>query len=270
MKLLIFNEMLRFIRLHYLYLKISFKHLSVYRMSALLTVLFSLVFLVAEILTVNVYYTFTDHIGDWDKGSFYTLLGTFNIITCLYTYLFEIPHDEFVLKIRYGELDADLIKPMDSLAFTAIQRVDYASLFNLPIPIWLICQGSHDLGLNITVIDILLYLMTLVIGVFIVYLINQFFVNFSFWIIEANNVTSASDRVLQLGSRPLQVYPRLVQFGFSYIVPIILCTNLSVRALQHDLRLINLIILLVATAIFFVIVRIQWRLGLGRYSSASS
>ena len=270
MKQSIFKNMLRFIRLHCLYLKISFKHLAVYRMSAFLTVLFSLVFLIAEILTVNVYYSFTDHIGDWDKGSFYILLGTFNIITCFYTYFFEIPHDDFVFKIRYGELDPDLIRPMDALAFTTIQKVDFASLFNLPIPIWLVYQGIHNLGLKITSIDILLYLMMLVIGVFIVYLINQFFVNFSFWITEAGNVTLASDQVVQLGSRPLQVYPRLIQVGFSYIVPVVLCTNLSVKALQHDVRFSNLVILFATTALFFVIVRIQWKMGLRRYASASS
>lgn len=270
MKLSIFKNLFRFIRLHCLYLKVSFKHLTVYRMSALLTVIFSLVFLIAEILTVNVYYRFSDHIGDWDQGSFYILLGTFNIITCLYTYLFEIPHDDFVYKIRYGELDADLIRPIDSLAFTTIQKVDYASLFNLPIPIWLIWQGIHDLNLKIAPIDILLYCLTVIIGIFIVYLINQFFINFSFWIIEVGNVTAASDQVVQLGSRPLQVYPRLVQFGFSYIVPILLCTNLSVNVLKHDLRFINLLILLASTAFFFIIVRIQWKLGLRRYASASS
>jgi ABC-2 type transport system permease protein len=262
--------MIRFIRLHFLYLKISFKYMSVYKMSTFLTVVFSLVFLIAEILTVNIYYRFSDRIGDWDQGSFYILLGTFNIITCLYTYLFEIPHDGFVYKIRYGELDSDLIRPIDSLAFMAFQKVDYASLFNLPIPIWLIYQGICDLGLRITPVNVVLYCLTLTIGIFIVYLINQFFVNFSFWTTEANNVTAASDQVVQLGSRPLQVYPRLVQFGFSYIVPIILCTNLSVNALQSDLRFVNLLILLASTALFFTIVRIQWKLGLRRYSSASS
>jgi ABC-2 type transport system permease protein len=270
MKLSIFSNMLRFMRLHCLYLRISLKLLSVYRMSAFLTVLFSLVFLIAEILTVNVYYTFSDRIGDWDRGSFYILLGTFNIITCFYNYLFEIPHDDFALKIRYGDLDGDLIKPMDALAFTTIQKVDYASLFNLPIPIWLVYHGIHELDLKVTSMDILLYLVTGVIGIFIVYLINQFFVNFSFWIIEASNATTASDQVVQLGSRPLQVYPRLIQFGFSYVVPIILCTNLSVQALQHNLRFTNLMILLIATTLFFVIVRIQWKLGLRRYASASS
>jgi ABC-2 type transport system permease protein len=239
-------------------------------MSAFLTVIFSLVFLIAEILTVNVYYQFSDRIGEWDHGSFYILLGTFNIITGLYTYLFEIPHDDFVYKIRYGELDADLIRPMDSLACTTIQKVDYASLFNLPIPIWLIWQGIHELNLRVVGTDILFYFLTLIIGVFIVYLINQFFINFSFWFVEVNNVTAASDQVIQLGSRPLQVYPRLVQFSFSYIVPIILCTNLSVNALKHDLRFINLLFLLASTTFFFIIVRIQWRLGLRRYASASS
>lgn len=164
-------EQFRFIRLHWLYLKISLKHLAIYRMSTFLMVLFSMVFLIAEILTVNIYYRFSNRIGDWDQNSFYILIGTFNIITCLYTYFFEIAHDEFVYKIRFGEFDTDLIRPRDSQMFTAIQR-DYASLFNLPISIWLVCQGINELNSSFILLDLLFYLVTLAIGVLIVYLVN--------------------------------------------------------------------------------------------------
>lgn len=262
-------SILRFVRLHYLYLKISFKQLSIYKISALLSVLFSGIFLISEILTVNIYYTFSERIGDWEQGAFYILLGTFNIMTCIYTYLFEIPHDDFTLKIRYGELDIDLLKPMDAMAITSIQKVDYASLLNLPLPIWLVYRGINDLSLNMTLRDIILYLMIVVIGVFIIYLINQFFVNISFWITEAGHVTTASDQVIQLGARPRQVYPRMIQVGFSYIVPILLCTNLSVKALQHELGLLNMTVLLAAAFFFFFVVRLQWNRGLRHYSSAN-
>ncbi len=270
MKLSIFKPMIRFLRLHCLYLKISLKCLAVYRMSALLTVLFSIVFLIAEILTVNVYYQFGDKLGDWDKNSFYILLGSFNIIVCLYTYLFEIAHDEFVGKIRFGELDCDLIRPIDAQLFSSLQRVDYPSLLNLPIPIWIVYQGVSGLNLVLGIWDLFLYAITLGVGVFIVYLINQFSVNFSFWFTDASSLLSASDQVVQLGSKPLQVYPKLVQLGFSYLIPVILSTNLSVAALQGNLTLDNLFILFLATFFFFLIIRLQWTLGLRKYSSASS
>lgn len=269
MKLSIF-EFFRFIKLHLLYLKISLKYLAAYKMSTFLTMIFSLVFLIAEILTVDVYYKFNDHIGDWDKNSFYILLGTFNIITYLYMYFFEIAHDEFVFKIRYGELDTDFIKPMDSQVFTSIQKVDYACLFNLPIPIWLVYYGIHGLNLELTSIDMFFYFITLAQGVLIVYLVNQFFVNCSFWFTDASNLTAASEQVVQLGARPLHVYPKFIQFGFSYIIPIVLCTNLSVNILKQDVRLEKVLILLGATVLFFLIVRLQWKMGLKRYASASS
>lgn len=269
MKLSIY-DFFRFIKLHVLYLKISLKHLGAYKMSAFLTVIFSLVFLIAEILMVDVYYKFSDRIGDWDQNSFYILLGTFNIITCLYMYFFEIAHDEFVFKIRYGELDADFIKPIDPQVFTSIQKVDYASLFHLPIPIWLVYYGIHGLNLSFTSTDMFFYFITLGLGVLIVYLVNQFFVNCSFWFTDASNLTAASEQVVQLGARPLQVYPKLIQFGFSYIIPVVLCTNLSVSIIKHNVRLSNVLILLGATTFFFLIVRLQWKMGLKRYASASS
>lgn len=264
------SELFRFIRLHGMYLRISFKHLSVYKMSAFLMVFFSLIFLVAEILTVNVYYKFSDHIGDWDKNSFYILLGTLNIITCIYTYFFEIAHDEFVFKIRYGDLDADLIRPMVAQIYSAIKRVDYASLFNLPIPIWLVYRGINGLNLEITVIDLFCYLATLLLGILIVYSINQFFVNWSFWLTDTSNLTSASEQVIQLGARPLEVYPKLIQFGLSYIVPIILCTTLSVNIVRHDVRLNHVLALTASSTLLFFAVRMQWKMGLKRYASASS
>jgi ABC-2 type transport system permease protein len=246
------------------------KQLAVYKASAILTILFSCMFLIAEILTVNVYYEFSDRIGDWDRYSFYILLGSFNIMTSLYTYFFEIAHDEFVYKLRYGELDCDFIKPMDAQAFTSIQRVDYPSLFSLPIPLWLLYQGVHGLQLTISLLDVAIYCFTIVIGILLVYLVNQFSVNLSFWFTDTKNLTAMSNQIVQLGSRPIQVYPKLIQWSFSYLVPVILCTNLSVVALQHNFRVSTLLILLVSTTFFFFIVRVQWKLGLKRYSSASS
>ncbi len=270
MKRSIFNHIAKFVRLHCLYLKISFKCLQVYRISALLTIVFSVVFFIAEILTVNVYYQFSDHIGDWDKSSFYILLGSFNIMICLYTYLFEIAHDEFVCKIRFGELDCDLIKPIDSQVFSAIKRVDYPSLLNLPIPIWIVYQGVSGLELKTTLVNMFLYKIVLMFGVFIIYLINQFSVNFSFWFTDASSLVSASDQVTQLGSKPLQVYPKILRLGFSYIIPIVLSTNLSVDAIQGNLTINNFLVLMLATSLFFLLVRLQWTLGLRKYSSASS
>lgn len=270
MKLSIFKDFWKFFKLHFLYLKVSLKYHAVYKVSTFLTVIFSLIFLIAEILTVDVYYEFTDQIGGWDVYSFYILLGSFNIMACLYTYFFEISHDTFSYKIRFGELDSDLIRPFDAQAFLALDKVDYASLFNLPIPIWLIYRGIEGLGLNLGAPDVMLYFIILLLGVFIFYLVNQFSVNLSFWFTETNNLVAASDQIVQLGSKPLQVYPKLIQLGFSFIIPIILCTNLSVSALKHELTMLNFLILFCATGLFYTIVRIQWRLGLRRYSSASS
>jgi ABC-2 type transport system permease protein len=263
------RSIFKIFRLHKLYLNVSLKYLAAYKLSAFLTVFFSLIFLIAEILTVDVYYKFSDQIGDWDQYSFYILLGSFNIITCFYMFFFEIAHDEFVYKIRYGELDSDFLRPMDSQIFTSLQRVEYASLFNLPIPVWLVYKGMKGLNLQYNPIDILFYFFTLGLGVLIVYFVNQFFVNCSFWFTDAGNLTSASEQIVQLGARPLQVYPKLIQFGFSYIIPIILCTNLSVNVLKYNASLSNVIILFSSTGLLFVIVRIQWKLGLKRYVSAS-
>lgn len=94
--------------------------------------------------------------------------------------------------------------------------------------------------------------------------------NCSFWFTNVSNLTVASEQVIQLGARPLQVYPKFIQFGFSYLVPIVLATNLSVSVLRHDTDLSNVLILLGATILLFVIVRLQWKMGLRRYSSASS
>lgn len=200
MKLSIFKPMNRFLRLHFLYLKISLKCMAVYRMSALLTVLFSVVFVIAEILTVNVYYQFGNKLGDWDKNSFYILLGSFNIMVSLYTYMFEIAHDEFVSKIRLGELDCDLIRPIDAQLLSSLQRVDYPSLLNLPIPIWIVCQGVFGLNHLLSLWDLFLYTITLGFGVFIIYLINQFSVNFSFWFTDASSLLSAKEKNMALSA----------------------------------------------------------------------
>lgn len=270
MKPSIFKEIGKFLQLHCLYLKISLKYLSIYKTSSILMVFFSIAFLLAEIIVVDVYYKFTDLIGDWDQNSFYILIGSFNIMSALYTYWFEISHEEFVYKIRFGELDADLIRPMDAQAFTMLQRVDYASLLNLPIPIWLIYYGAQHSNFEISLFSCIFYLIILLAGVGIIYAINQFCSNFSFWFTDTSSLTMASDQVVQLGARPIQVYPKLIQFGVSYLIPIALCTTISVEVLQSQIIWSHLLLLAGSIAFLLLIIRFQWQLGLRYYESASS
>ncbi|WP_059360090.1 ABC transporter permease [Parachlamydia acanthamoebae] len=270
MKPSIHKSLFRSLRIWKLYFIISFKYFAAYKLSSILTILFSLIFLVGEILSVDVYYNFEDVINTWDKNSFYILLGTFNLMVCLYTFLFEIAHDEFVLKIKYGDLDFDLVKPMDSQMLSSIQRVDYPSLFNLPIPIWLVYLGVQGLSLNVTIIVFTMYIAMILVGVFLIYLTHQCAVACAFWFTDSSNITTLSSQMVQLGSRPMQVYPKAIQFGFSYVIPFLLCTNLSVDILKQEFQMKNLMILLFGTCIFFFLVRVQWNLGLKRYASASS
>ena len=48
--------------------EISIKQLLIYRTTAILTILFSTLFIIAEILSVTVFFQFTDSIAGWGQS----------------------------------------------------------------------------------------------------------------------------------------------------------------------------------------------------------
>lgn len=256
------------------YLKImlsqSISQFFIYRLTSILVCFFGTLFTAIEVITVIVLYNYTDSINGWDFYSFLALSATFTLISYLYQFFFTLSHEDLIEKIIEGELDYDLIRPVDSQLINSIKQLDIPSLLNIIIAIILLCYSvSHIEFGQLFFANIVLYIFFVLIGVFFYYLVNQFFINFAFWIERPYQIAAIPEYLLDLASRPRTVYPPILHLLFVWVFPILLSTNLPVEILRGDIDLSIIGYYVLFITIFSIIVRIQWKRGLKKYQSTN-
>jgi ABC-2 type transport system permease protein len=94
----------------------------------------------------------------------------------------------------------------------------------------------------------------------------------SFWIVRAQGLVYGYFNFLNIARFPDVIFPRLFQFVFGWIIPVIIVANIPARLLVKPLSQPAWLMfhLIVAGSLALFLSRIFWRFALRRYSSASS
>ncbi|MEK4554386.1 ABC transporter permease [Jeotgalicoccus sp. FSL K6-3177] len=257
-------------KLHvYLYLlKISFKTLTHYRMTTFLVVAFGFLFTFIDVLSTIVFFQFTEELGGFNFYEVMYILGVYNFIQYSYQLFFINSHEELADKIIEGELDYDLIRPIDSNFLINFRSLDIPSLINFILPISIIIFSI--LNIEYTFIDFYGAIILIFFGTILYYYINQVIVNLCFWIEKPGMILGIPEYLLDIASRPASIYPKYISFALTFVMPMFVITNSSVIAINSSALYIYLsIFLLVYIIIFRYISNKQWKYGLKKYLSTN-
>lgn len=247
----------------------SLAEFLMYRFAAITTIIFTTIFAVAEVVAILVYYRFTDDIAGWDLPAFLALIATFHAIQNVYQFLFVVGHEELADRIVEGDLDYDLIRPVNSLLLCSLRSLDFASIINLILPTVILVNVWPKIGAPITIPTIALYLVTVAIGVLFYYSLNQVLVALGFWIERSEKLSGLGEYIFEFASRPRQVYPKALRFTLTVLIPVVTAVNVPVEILTLQISWVHVIHLLVPTAVLWVVARLQWTIGIKRYASAN-
>ena len=247
----------------------SVAQMLAYRTTSIFIVVFGTIFAITEIIATLIFYQYTDHIAGWNMYEFLLLIATFSFIQYIYQFFFVLPHEQLIDDMIDGNLDYLLIRPMDAQLIANVKTFDIPSLFNLIIPIALSIYCMTKLKWEITIFQIGGYLILLVFGVMSYFILNHFFVNVGFWIERSHQLMGVPEYLFEIGLRPRSVYPKVIFFIFVYVIPILLATNSPVDLLRGELRFQSLFYFILYNLLGFMLIRIQWKRGLKRYTSAN-
>jgi len=254
------------------YLKIvwslSISQFFIYRLTSVFVCFFGVLFTTIEVITLFVLYHYTDSINGWDFYSFLTLSATYTLISYIYQFFFTLSHEKLIDKIVEGDLDYDLVRPIDSQLINSIKQLDIPSLINIVIAIVLLCFSVPHV-LTGHIFGIVMYILFVLMGVYFYYLVNQFFINFAFWIERPYQIAAIPEYLLDIASRPRNVYPPILHVLFVWVFPILLSTNLPAEILRGDYSVVTLVYYLLFIILFSFLVRIQWKQALKKYQSAN-
>jgi ABC-2 type transport system permease protein len=243
-----------------------------FKLNFLLWLVVESLWFVGQLVFIKVIFTHVDQIGDWTKWQMVLLVGTHQIISQIFQAFFYVNLVNLPELVRTGKLDFILLQPIDGQFATSVRQFGLDSIVNALVGIGIVCYSLYRLHIVPGASQIALYLATMLLGVSIHYAILFSLGTASFWIIRSQGLIWGYYNVMSLARYPDAVFKGLVKFVFSWLIPIIVVTNVPARVLMNASATPWWLIahLLLASALMLLFSRILWRFALNRYSSASS
>ena len=225
-----------------------------------------------QIVFIEVIFGYVERIGDWTKWEVVLLVGTHQIISQIFQAFFYVNLANLPELVRTGRLDFLLLQPIDTQFVVSTKQFGLDNLVNALVGVGFVLAALLKLQIMPTAAQLLLYAIAVAFGVMVHYSVLLCLAAVSFWIIRAQGLIHGYYALFNLGRYPDVIYRGLFKFVFSWLIPIIVVTNVPTRLLIRAADNPWMLLLQLGLAALFVTAatRVFWKFALRRYASASS
>lgn len=224
-----------------------------------------------QLTFIGVLYLHTDHIGTWTKWQVVALMGTSHLIQQLFTALFLTNLTALSEHIRTGKLDFMLLLPVNTRFLISFRQVDLGGFVNAASALCVIGYALHRLGHTPGIAQFAGFAVLVVVGVLIHYSLMLMLSATSFWTVRAQGIVWGYYNLFNIARLPDEAFHGPFKAVFTFVLPMLLVSNVPVKLLVDKLGSPLEILLLVTLATLICIAsEIVWRTALKRYTSASS
>ena len=243
-----------------------------YRANFWLSLFHTLLNLVTGVLGVLVIFGQIETIRGWDLPSTLALLGVYLTLSALRG-LFIGPSLEALAgidgEIWNGQFDFTLLRPVNAQFLASVRHWRPFALVDLALGLGVLAVAVAQLGQSLTPLRLATFLLTLLIGVAILYAILLAFSALTLWN-PGFLFTWVFDGLFSMARYPVGLYPGWLRLVLTWIVPVGLMTTVPAQTLTGTLPGLTLVAALLAALALLAASSLLFRLGLRRYASASS
>lgn len=262
--------MRRYLRLLAIQLRVSFASAMAYRANFLIEGVMSLVWMAITVLPLIVLFDGRHAVARWDEPSALVVIGYFMAVHAVLEGLISPSLVELVEKIRSGSFDYVLLKPVDAQAMVSASRYEPWKVFDLAGAIAVVIYAFVQRGAPPSVADLVLGVVLFGVGVLAAYALWILCAAASFWVVRLDNLMYLLGAIFDTARWPVQVFPGLWRFVFTFVIPVAVMTTFPAMALLGTLDARTALATLAGALGLLVISRLVWRTAIRSYTSASS
>lgn len=261
---------MRYLKLLSIFLKVNLQMSLAYRADTAVNILLNLMWLGWELLGLSIIFNNTDSLGGWGPGELVALLGVFRLVNTFMAALIWPNTEKFNQSVRDGSLDYTLLQPVNSMFLVTFSRITVWRAWDLVLAIALIIVGINMAGDTAASLHVLNFILLTASGTLVIYSLWIVLIAFTFWFTKFDNNVTILQALLDAGRYPVTVYPVWLRIIVTYLIPIAVATTVPLQGLRGELAPQTILLFIgIGISSFWVASRI-WKLGLKRYSGASS
>ena len=208
---------------------------------------------------IGVLYLHTDAIGTWTKWEVVLLVGASQFIQQIYQAFFLINCANLSELIRTGKLDFLLMLPVNTRFVVSLRQVDLGGFVNASSALAVMLYAARQLQLVPTVGTVFAFLGLCAAGILIHYSLMFMLATISFWTVKAQGIVFGYYNLFQIARMPDEAFRGMYKAVFTFVLPMLLVSNVPVRLLADKLESHGALLLLLGMAAACAVVRSEER-----------
>ncbi len=224
-----------------------------------------------QLTFINVLYLHTDHIASWTKWQVVLLIGTSHFIQQIFQAFFLVNCTNLSELVRTGKLDFLLLLPVNSRFIVSFRQVDLGAFVNAALALAVMAFALAQLHVSLTFAQIAGFPFLCLAGILIHYSLMFLLATISFFTVRAQGIVWGYYNLFNIARMPDDAFGGTFRRVFTFVIPMLLVSNVPARLLADKLTQPRSILVLVAmSAACFLVSEVGWRRSLSHYTSASS
>lgn len=251
-------------------LKMKMTHLMVFRLSFFGVFFVDGSMFALQLLMFSVIYSQVDSIGGFSYGEMILFTGTFSLLNAINMVIYFFGVISIPYKIKSGDLDHYLTKPVNPLLRLTFESVDFGSIPLIIFSILIIIYGAGIMEIMITPFKIIGYVLFIIIMVVLYYDVMLVLRTIPFFVISAISIDRLEELLVLNMKLPGVLFKGIFKVLFYFILPYGIMATVPVQFITGMLTLGGFIYAVLFVLFFTIFTFKFWRFGLRHYKSASS
>lgn len=261
----------RYLRILRELVRLRVQQLMVFRLDVLAPFFVDGSLFVVQLLVFEAIYGNVELIGTWDRGAMLVYIGSFSLLNGVSMCLCFFGVAGIPEKIRSGELDLYLTKPVSPLFRLTFEQVNPGSVPLIAMSLCIIGYGILTGGMRPAGGQVGAYLLWMLLMAILYYDMEVLMRSLSFYVMSTARMDQLEEACLELcmklpGTALYGVYKLL----FYCLLPYGIMATAPVQSLIGELTWAGGLWAIAIVVAFSLLTALTWRLGIRRYESASS
>ena len=244
---------------------------TMFKGNFLLWIVVEVAWFALQLCFIGVIYLHTESIGSWTKWQVVLLVGASHFIQQVYQAFFLVNCVNLSELVRQGKLDFLLMLPVNTRFVVSLRQVDLGGFVNAASAVAVMVYAARQIPIAPTVTQLSGFLALCLVGILIHYCLMFMLATVSFWTVRAQGIVYGYYNLFNIARMPDEAFTGIFRNVFTFVLPVLLVSNVPVRVLTNTLNSPLWLALLVGMALVCAVAsEWVWRTSLRRYTSASS
>jgi ABC-2 type transport system permease protein len=252
------------------YLRVGIQNEMQYRVNFFIQLGQSLISLATGLIGLWLVFSHTTELNGWTQPELLVVMGIFVLMGGVINSIIQPNMTRLLEEIQMGTLDFALTKPADAQALISMREFRVWALTDVLVGILVLSYGVYHFQGSVGITQAISFMVALLLGSLLIYCFWLIITSTAFWIVRVDEIVNLFQGVYAAGRWPVGIYPRWLQVGLTFIIPVAFAVTIPAEALTSRLTPLTLLGTVALTIFFILVARFIWRLGLKNYSGASA